>query len=86
MTPMEGDLRFETVPRWLAQADRLISDGELDLSRVGQCDSAGVALLLELHRRAHSQGITLTMRGVPEQLGTLLHFFNIDSVLSLATR
>lgn len=78
---LEGELSFARVPHWLAQADALAATDALDLERVSRADSAGLALLLELSRRARQRGRTLNFRNAPAQLIQLASFFGLDGVL-----
>jgi len=83
-TALEGELSFARVPHWLAQADALIAGSTLDLSRITRADSAGLALLLELTRRARKQGRALSLLAAPPQLLQLASFFGLDDVLQFA--
>lgn len=53
----------------------------VDLSGVGQVDSAGVALLLEWARLADRRGLQLTYRHVPERALALARIGNAESLL-----
>lgn len=78
---LDGALDFKHVPQWLEQAKTLATSGELDLSSVTRADSAGLALLLELTRRAQALGKPLQLRNPPAQLIELSRFFGLDSLL-----
>jgi phospholipid transport system transporter-binding protein len=78
---LDGELSFARVPHWLAQADALAGAGTLDLSKVTGADSAGLALLLELSRRARAKGLALHLKSPPQQLSDLIRFFGLDEVL-----
>lgn len=65
----------------LARAAEYIAAGELDLSGITRTDSASIALLLELTRRAQAAGKTLRFTQLPPQMVTLLEFFGIDGML-----
>lgn len=78
---LEGDLSFAHVPALLARADALAAGDALDLSRVERADSAGLALLLEIARRARARGIELRLRGANPQVFGLARFFGLDKVL-----
>ena len=84
MKRLDGALNFAHAAQWFAQADELATAGSLDLSGVTHCDSAGVALLLDLHRRAHAQGRTLTLSQLPTAMRDLLRFFGVDKMLGIA--
>ena len=78
---LEGELSFARVPQWLAQAAALSANDTLDLSRVTRADSAGLALLLELTRRAKARGAVLKLRGAPDQVIDLARFFGLQAIL-----
>ena len=85
--PLRGPLTFKTAPPALDElAARLERGGALtvDLQAVDYVDSAGLALLLELTRRAKSEGATLRLTGASEQLRRLTKFFGIDALLPFA--
>jgi phospholipid transport system transporter-binding protein len=83
MAALTGELSFASVPRLLQQADTLASDPRLDLSGVSKADSAGIAFLLELTRRAKRGGRTLTIAGAPAQVRDLIRFFDLESALTI---
>ena len=83
MAALTGELSFASVPAALDQADALIADGQIDLSGVTRTDSAGLALLLELTRRARVDGKQLRLSGAAKQLRDLVKFFELDAALSL---
>lgn len=76
-------LSFEKAAQWYDRLDELGADGRIDLALVQQVDSAGVALLLELARRARRQGATLQLSNPPQQLRDLLSFLGIDTLLGI---
>ena len=76
-------LSFEHAARGYARADELIADGHVDLSGVAQVDSAGIALLLEMKRRAQRAGRPIEFVDAPPQLRSLLGFFGIDGLLGI---
>ena len=78
---IDGALSFARVPHWLAQADSLAASGSLDLGAITRADSAGLALLLELTRRAQNSGKKLQLRNPPAQLVELSKFFGLDALL-----
>jgi phospholipid transport system transporter-binding protein len=78
---IEGALSFQTVPGLLtAKGDALAKAGTLDLAAVTHVDSAGIALLLELRRRAAGQ---LTLTGAPPQMRALADFLGVSPLLGL---
>jgi len=82
-TEISGDLTLKTMPEWLAKADTLGAAGRLELSGISRADSSGLALLLELNRRARARGAALEFVGAPSQLRTMATFFGLDAVLKL---
>ena len=80
---LSGELRFATVMKALQQAGNETGDA-LDLSAVPRADSAGIALLLELHRRARARGRTLRISGANEQVSGLVRFFGLGHILDLS--
>lgn len=81
MNRLSGELTLATVNAGL-RAVKL--DGTtLDLAQVTRADSAGIALLLELTRRAKATGNTLKIENANEQIRGLIRFFGVDSVLNL---
>jgi phospholipid transport system transporter-binding protein len=78
---LSGDLSIESVPGLMAQADALAASGTLDLSAVTGADSAGIAFLLELTRRARRARKTLGITGASDQLRRLAAFFELESAL-----
>lgn len=83
MTRLEGALNFARAETLFGNLDQLESADRIDLSAVTQCDSAGIALLLELQRRAQRSGKALCFTGAPPALRDLLRFFGIDKMLTL---
>ncbi len=87
MRRLEGALDFANVPVWLAQSRSWLSTGAgltLDLGGVTRCDSAGLALLLELARATRAAGGELKLLNVPQQLASLLDFYRLDSLFTFA--
>ena len=82
-TPLSGDLTFPRMREWLERADELAAAGTLDLGGVEHADSAGVAFLLELTRRARASGRDLVLANVGQDFRGLLEFLQVDDVLTL---
>ena len=80
MASIQGELTFASVPALLDRAPSLIADGRLDLSGVTRTDSAGLALLLELTRRAKGK---IAFIAPPPQVRDLIRFFDLESALKL---
>jgi phospholipid transport system transporter-binding protein len=84
---LQGDLTLEGVPQLLARlGNGAAVRGDLDLAGITRADSAGVALLLELKRRARAAGTEVVFRNAPPQLAHLADFFRLNPVLHLDSR
>lgn len=81
---LSGELSFATVSGHLAQASALIAAPTLDLSGVTRCDSAGIAFLLELQRRAQAANRPLTFTGASPQLQELAQSYGLSGILATA--
>ncbi len=82
-TTLSNTLNMHSVPQQLALAEAAVEKDTLDLSGIIQCDSAGVAMLLELSRRWQAKGLKLRFIGAPPQLLQLTRFFELDEALGL---
>jgi phospholipid transport system transporter-binding protein len=80
---LTGELTLKRMPALLQQAGTLATAGTLDLSAITRADSAGVAFLLELTRRAQQRGSSLRFAAAPPQLRQLTDFFGLTSALHL---
>lgn len=87
MAALSGELSFATAEAALEQALSAFAGGagpvEFDLSGVTRTDSAGLALLLELARRARAAGREIRYTGAPEQVAHLARFFGVAALLGL---
>ncbi len=54
-----------------------------DLSGLGHCSSAALALLLSWQRKAQHWGVSISFRGVPSQLQALIDSAQLGDVLPL---
>ncbi|MAZ39323.1 MAG: anti-anti-sigma factor [Legionellales bacterium] len=81
-----GKLNFETVPVIQKQLSRLAPSGALwvvDLSAITYSDSAGLALLTALSRRAKQCNTEIEYRHVPEQMLAMAKVSGLAVVLNL---
>lgn len=78
---LQGKLGFATVSQFLEHSESLLDGGVLDMSRVTQADSAGLALLLELTRRQRARGSELKLVGADPKIVRLAEFFGLEEVL-----
>jgi phospholipid transport system transporter-binding protein len=58
--------------------------GEVDAGALQRFDTATIALLLELRRRAQARGVAFAVRNAPPQLVALAGLYGVDGLLSLA--
>jgi len=79
---IDGDLTFTTIAKdtiksltFLASAKTII----IDLSRVTNTDSAGLALMIECIKQARSNRTTLTFCNIPKQLLNLAKISGFDN-------
>ena len=66
-----GELTFETIAAVLAEGRSLFAAHEhiaVDMSEVGEADSAAVALLLEWLSWAYAAGREIEYRNIPQQI------------------
>jgi phospholipid transport system transporter-binding protein len=71
---LSGNLLFETSAQLLAEGEAAFGTAprvEIDLSRIGRMDSAGLALLLEWSIAARAGGRVVVYRNPPAVLGAL---------------
>jgi phospholipid transport system transporter-binding protein len=60
---------------------QLPAAGEIDLSDIGAVDSAAVAVLVALKRRATAEGRPLRFTNVPAALTTLADLYGVEEIL-----
>lgn len=79
-----GALTFANASRVFAAAVAmpLPATGEIDLSGVVAVDSAAVAVLLALKRRAAEEGKPLAFTHVPAALSALADLYSVEDVLA----
>ena len=78
-----GSLTYANAGPVLAAALELSlpTGGEVDLNDVDAVDSAAVAVLLELKRRAVNEGRALVFANVPKALAALADLYGVDEML-----
>ena len=79
----EGTLTFENAEAVLeaARALALPSSGIVDLAGLAHADSAALAVMLALKRRAEGDGDTLDFVSVPETLISLARVYGVDGLV-----
>jgi len=90
---LSGELSFSSVSGMLSESQRLLaghSDSTsaltIDLQGVGRSDSAGIALLVEWARNAHSKNIAITFVNMPAQMLALARLSGLEAVLGLSQK
>ena len=93
MIAREGNRLLIQVPmvmdtaRGLLEAGRGFLDGQdwvVDLSGVGEADSAGLAVLLEWQRCCREAGGSLRVHGMPSGLAALADLYDLGAAFSRA--
>jgi ABC-type transporter Mla MlaB component len=85
-----GTIDFATVPALMQRVLQIfrthrntgtgkVSDVVFDLSRVSDCNSAGLALMLEMSKDAQSNNIQLHFDNLPASLLTIANAYGVES-------
>jgi phospholipid transport system transporter-binding protein len=87
---LSGELTFESTPSIYRELEnRFQSTGDVisvDLAKIDQTDSAGLALLLEWQAMANHQSRTLHIQNAPDILLRLAKLAEADKLLNLSPR
>ena len=84
---LSGEVGFDDAARLLAEGDAAFvthQRAELDLSRVGRVDSAGLALLLEWSIAARAAGRVVCYRNIPPSIASLAGISDVSELLAPA--
>lgn len=84
---ISGALDFSTVPELMKRAavyfqshkPSELTKVEVDLSQVTACNSAGLALMLEMVKDARNKGLDLHFKNLPEALLTIAKAYGVES-------
>ncbi len=81
-----NQLTFDTVQSDSKRLHKLLSDNStnairLDLQNVTQCDSAGLALIIEAKRLCKQQNKALDIVGVSQPISALAEFCGVEGIL-----
>lgn len=84
---ISGTVDFTTVPGLMKQASGFFQSYpqsaqtkiEIDLSKVTNCNSAALALMLEMVKQAGSKNLTLKFKDLPEALLTIAKAYGVES-------
>lgn len=80
-------MNWRTVPGdalRLAGCVNVMTEGStlsIDLTHVSECDSAGLALLIDAERRCHFKKITCVLTGMTDSVKKLALFCGLESLL-----
>ena len=81
---LSGALDFDTVATLRPLLRRYLRPGEkisVNLKRVGHCNSAGLALLLQWVEDAQQQGSSIRFRNLPHSLTEIADLYNLNSLI-----
>jgi anti-anti-sigma factor len=81
---VSGVLGFDTVPELMRQARRLFAACDsviVDFSGVENCNSAGLAVILEMARQMQQQNKAVCFKSLPEQINTFARAYSIEKEL-----
>jgi ABC-type transporter Mla MlaB component len=84
---ISGAVDFSTVPDLMIQASGFFASYlqsepqaiEIDLSKVTSCNSAALALMLEMAKQAQSKSVELHFKNVPKTLLTIAKAYGVES-------
>ena len=80
-----GTLGFDSAPGLMKQALRLFASFDslvVDFSGVDDCNSAGLAIILELARLMQQQNKTICFKSIPEDIHTFARAYSIEKEFS----
>ncbi|WP_428609352.1 STAS domain-containing protein [Sedimenticola sp.] len=85
---LSGDLVFAHVTTLLGKIEKLLESNKgselvIDMSQVGDVDSSGLALLLEVMEHAQRREVKLRIRSLSEALLGIARLSNVDALLPL---
>ena len=86
MYSVSGAVDFSTVPALMRRVTEFFSSsgkGEtenvrIDLSQVTICNSAGLALILEMAKQAHNNNIEIDFENLPDSLLTIAKAYGVE--------
>ena len=84
---VSGTLGFDTVPDLLKQVKRqfaAVDSVVIDFSEVVSCNSAALALILEITRMMWQQRKTVWFRSLPEEIRTFARAYSVEKELTAA--
>lgn len=78
---VDGDLTFSAIDKKTVSSFAFLASGKqitIDFARVGNADSAGLALIIEWIKQARSKRVQLRFRNIPDQLLNLAKLSGLD--------
>ena len=80
---LQGQINFQTVTALYKMVTQELVSGvtTLDCSKVEQCDSSAISLLLAGRRLARDRQINLQIRGMNKQILSLAGLYDVEKVL-----
>ena len=84
---ISGTLSFDTAPDLMKQARQLFTAVDsivIDFSAVESCNSAGLAVILEMAREVWKQNKTVCFLSLPEKIRTFARAYSVEKELSEA--
>ena len=82
---VSGTLGFDTAPDLMKQAWRLFAPFDsvvVDFSGVEHCNSAGLAVVLEIVKRMRQQNKSVCFQSLPDQICTFARAYSIEKEFS----
>ena len=82
---VSGTLGFDTVPDLMKQARRLFAPFDsvvVDFSGVDNCNSAGLAVVLEIAKELRQKNKSVCFQSLPQQIHTFARAYSIDKEFS----
>ena len=82
---VSGTLVFDTAPGLMKQARKLFTPFKsvvVDFSGVDHCNSAGLAVVLEIAQQMRQQNKSVCFQSLPEQIHTFARAYSIDKEFS----
>ena len=82
---VSGTLVFDTAPGLMKQARKLFTPFKsvvVDFSGVDHCNSAGLAVVLEIAQQMRQQNKSVCFHSLPEQIHTFARAYSIDKEFS----
>jgi ABC-type transporter Mla MlaB component len=82
---VSGTLGFDNAPDLMKQAWRLFAPFDsvvVDFSGVDNCNSAGLAIVLEIAKQMRQQNKSVCFQSLPEQIYTFARAYSVDKEFS----